>query len=194
MFPLRDVHRPSRAPTVSRVLVLLLISVFAWQIVEASRGHETELVRRWSVRPACVSSPWACGVDTSALAERPGEIVGRWLVPLLSAAFLHAGPLHLALNVWFLWVFGPGVEDRLGRLKYFGFYLACAIGASVAHILAQPHSSIPMVGASGAIAGVLGAHFILLPRSWILSFIPPIWIVPIPSLVFLGAVDRHSST
>ena len=186
MFPLRDVHRPARAPIITRLLVLLLVAAFAWQVWLATQGREDDLLRRWAARPRCVVEPWACGIDTSAISEQPGSTLLSWLAPLLSAAFLHAGIVHLAFNAWFLWVFGPAVEDRLGRFKYLVFYLACALAASAAHVAAQPHSSLPMVGASGAIAGVLGAHLILLPRSWILSYVPPIWVLPIPSLAFLA--------
>lgn len=185
MFPLRDVHRSARAPVITRLLVLLMALVFAWQIVLALGHGEGGFITQWGARPRCIVSPDACNINLGAIPVQPTSTLRRWLAPLLSSAFLHAGILHLALNAWFLWVFGPAVEDRLGRLKYLSLYLACAIASALCHVAAQPGSPIPLVGASGAIAGVLGAHLILLPRSWILSYIPPIWIVPIPSLVFL---------
>ena len=185
MFPLRDVHRLARAPVVTRLLVLLMAAVFAWQIVLALRQGEGGFITQWGARPRCIVSPDACNINLGAIPVHPASTLRRWLAPLLSSAFLHAGVLHLLLNAWFLWVFGPGVEDRLGRLKYLSFYLACAIASALCHVATQPGSPVPLVGASGAIAGILGAHLILLPRSWILSYIPPIWIVPIPSLVFL---------
>lgn len=185
MFPLRDVHRSARAPIVTRLLVLLMAGVFAWQIVLAMRHAESGFITQWGARPRCIVSPDACNINLAAIPVQPASTLRRWLAPLLSSAFLHAGVLHLALNAWFLWVFGPAVEDRLGRLKYLGLYLACAVASALCHVAVQPGSPLPLVGASGAIAGVLGAHLILLPRSWIVSYIPPIWIVPIPSLVFL---------
>lgn len=186
MFPLRDAHRPARAPIITRALVLAMVGVFVWQIVLALGHGEGGFITQWGARPRCIVSPGACNIDLAALPDEPAQIARRWLAPLLSSAFLHAGVLHLAFNAWFLWVFGPAVEDRLGRLKYLGFYLACAVVATLAHVAAQPGSAVPLVGASGAIAGVLGAHLILLPRSWIVSYIPPIWVLPIPSLVFLA--------
>lgn len=185
MFPLRDVHRPERAPIITWLLVLVMGGVFAWQVALSSTQGESGFIAQWAARPRCVVSPGACGIDLNALPDHPALILQRWLAPLLSSAFLHAGLLHIGFNAWFLWVFGPSVEERLGRLKYLAFYLSCAVVASLAHIAAQPASMVPLVGASGAIAGVLGAHLILMPRSWILSYIPPIWVLPIPSLVFL---------
>jgi membrane associated rhomboid family serine protease len=182
MFPLRDVHRPSRTPVVTRLLVAVLVGVWAWQVFLAFHGREGPFVAQWAARPRCVVAPASCGID---LVERPAVGLGQWLAPLLSSAFLHAGIVHLAFNAWFLWVFGPAVEDRLGRLKFCSFYLACALAATLAHVATQPLSSTPLVGASGAIAGILGAHLILLPRSWILSYIPPVWVLPVPSLLFL---------
>ncbi|MBV9469572.1 MAG: rhomboid family intramembrane serine protease, partial [Abitibacteriaceae bacterium] len=101
--------------------------------------------------------------------------------------FLHGGVLHLAFNMLFLWVFGPGVEERLGRWRFALFYLICGIAASLAHVVTHAHSSIPSIGASGAIAGVLGLYLILLPRSWILTYFPPIFLFPVPAPLFLVA-------
>lgn len=189
MFPLRDAHRSARSPVITRLLVLLMAGVFAWQVALAAglvAGHgERAFLAQWGARPRCIVAPGACHIGLETLQDEPAPLLRRWLAPLISSAFLHAGPLHLALNAWFLWVFGPAVEDRLGRLKYLLFYLACAVVSALSHVAVQPGSAVPLVGASGAIAGVLGAHLILLPRSWIFSYIPPIWVVPIPSLVFL---------
>jgi len=186
MFPLRDVHRPARAPIVTWLLVLAMAGVFGWQVVLALGHGEGGFITQWGARPRCIVSPGACHIELGALADQPTLVGRRWLAPLLTSAFLHAGALHLAFNAWFLWVFGPAVEDRLGRLKYLGLYFACAIASALAHVAVQPGSAVPLIGASGAIAGVLGAHLILMPRSWIFSYIPPIWVVPIPSLVFLA--------
>jgi membrane associated rhomboid family serine protease len=178
MFPLRDVHRASRAPVVTRLLVLAMALAFGWQVLVGMQGQEGALLAQFAVIPRCFLTPGACGIELPRQDERLWQ-------PLISAMFLHGGLAHLAFNAWFLWVFGPGVEERLGRVKYLVFYLACGMAASCFHIVSQPLSNAPLIGASGAIAGVLGAHLVLLPRSWILSYIPPIWILPVPSVLFL---------
>jgi membrane associated rhomboid family serine protease len=185
MFPLRQVRRSQQAPIITRALVLAMVLVFAWQIVLAQVGGGDAFFVRWGVRPRCVVDPEACHIAFSTLRDEPWPVLRRWLAPLLSSAFLHAGAAHLAFNAWFLWVFGPAVEEKLGRLKYLVFYAACAVASALAHIAVAPGSVLPLVGASGAIAGILGAHLVLMPRAWIVSYIPPLWVVPIPSLVFL---------
>ncbi|WP_066638006.1 rhomboid family intramembrane serine protease [Desulfolucanica intricata] len=106
-----------------------------------------------------------------------------------SAIFLHGGWLHILGNMLYLWVFGDNVEDRMGHLRYLVFYLVCGYAATLVHILADPLSSIPVVGASGAIAGVLGAYLLLFPRARVLTLVPIfifITFVRIPAVIFLG--------
>jgi hypothetical protein len=103
--------------------------------------------------------------------------------------FLHGGFMHLIGNMWSLYIFGDNVEDRLGPARYIAFYLLCGLASGMTHLLFNTHSNIPTIGASGAIAGVMGAYFILYPRSRILTLIPIIfipWFVEIPAFFFLG--------
>jgi hypothetical protein len=103
--------------------------------------------------------------------------------------FLHGGFWHLLGNMWFLYIFGDNVEDRLGHPRYLLFYLLCGVASGVIHFLSAPGSPMPTVGASGAIAGVMGAYLILYPRARVLTLIPIIifpWFVEIPAFVFLG--------
>jgi hypothetical protein len=103
--------------------------------------------------------------------------------------FLHGGFTHILFNMWSLYIFGDNVEDRLGPLRYLGFYLLCGISSGVTHVVVNAHSTAPTIGASGAIAGVMGAYFLLHPRSKILTLIPIIiipWFVEIPAFFFLG--------
>jgi membrane associated rhomboid family serine protease len=99
--------------------------------------------------------------------------------------FLHAGWLHLAGNMLFLWIFGDNVEDFFGHFPYFFFYLVCGVGAGLLHVLFNWHSTIPAVGASGAISGVMGAYILLYPRARILTLVF-IFPLPIPAVIFLG--------
>nr|MDA3895309.1 rhomboid family intramembrane serine protease [Desulfobacteraceae bacterium] len=111
------------------------------------------------------------------------------LISLLSFMFLHGGFMHLVGNMWTLYIFGDNVEDRLGSFYYLIFYLLCGLVSGLFHLLVNYHSTIPTIGASGAIAGVMGAYFVLYPHSKILTLIPIIfipWFVEIPAVFFLG--------
>jgi membrane associated rhomboid family serine protease len=108
--------------------------------------------------------------------------------PFLTTIFLHAGFLHLVSNMWFLWIFGDNVEDRLGRGRFLGFYLLCGIVAGVVHTWTNSHSVVPAVGASGAIAGVLGAYIVLYPRARIQTlFLLLFWplLVELPAMFYV---------
>lgn len=121
----------------------------------------------------------------------PARLIAGWTdgeqwLTLLTHQFLHGGLMHVAGNCWFLWIFGNNVEDRLGPVRYLLSYLVCGVAAAALQIAVEPSSTVPMVGASGAISGVLGAYFILLPTSWIVTLVP--WVVPVlpvPAFVFL---------
>ncbi len=175
MFPLRDSPQSRSFPLVTVGLILANILVFlavAQQGPEASRLLEplTFVPRRFF--------HWRGGMLDWA----------RWR-PLLTAMFLHANLLHLASNLWFLWVFGDNVEDQLGHLRYLVFYLVCGVASFFVHGLSAPDSVLPAVGASGAISGVLGAYLLMFARARILTLVPIIiipWLVELPAFVFLG--------
>ncbi len=107
--------------------------------------------------------------------------------PLISSMFLHGSPLHLLFNMWLLWIFGDNIEDRMGRVRFLAFYLLCGLIAGLCHMYANPVSVVPTIGASGAIAGIMGAYFFLFPYAriviWVL-FLP--LFVEIPAIAFLG--------
>jgi membrane associated rhomboid family serine protease len=118
---------------------------------------------------------------------REESTIGRFL-PLFTSMFLHGGWLHLGGNMLYLWIFGDNVEDRLGHARFLLFYLACGLAAALAQIYVNPTSTIPMVGASGAVAGVLGAYLVLLPQAQVLALIPIIFffqLVELPAFLFL---------
>jgi membrane associated rhomboid family serine protease len=123
-----------------------------------------------------------------AMHEAAPAAVPAWLTPL-TCIFLHGGWLHIIGNLWFLWIFGDNVEDRFGHRGYLLFYLAAGVGASLVHLITNPGSEIPTVGASGAIAGVMGAYFYLYPRAMVLTAIPLFFILytlVLPAPIFLG--------
>src|SRR5437867_602420 len=111
------------------------------------------------------------------------------VAPFFTSMFLHGGWLHLIMNMWFLWIFGDNVEDALGAFRYILFYLICGLGAAFTHFLLQPASPMPVLGASGAIAGVLGAYAVLFPGARVVTLVPVFFflqIVELPALVVLG--------
>jgi membrane associated rhomboid family serine protease len=122
------------------------------------------------------------------LEAHPENYLALYL-PFLTTMFLHASWLHLIANMWTLFIFGDNVEDRLGHLRYLLFYLACGVAGSLLHTYLSPHSWAPVVGASGAIAGVMGAYFLLFRQSQVLVFLPFFFVAPIvevPAYIFLG--------
>jgi len=174
VIPLRDNIPHRRFPVVTTTLIAINVLVFLWEL---SLGPALDrAVMRYGVIPAHLVH----GGDRDAL-ER--------FLPLVTSMFLHGGWAHIVGNMLYLWIFGDNVEDRLGRGGYLLFYLACGVASALAQVAAAPGSTMPMVGASGAIAGVLGAYIVLYPRSRVLTLIPILifpWLVMIPAAVFLG--------
>jgi len=152
MFPLGDSEPHGPAP-VTRLLVAANVLVFLWQAL----GGPAHLA--WSVE--------AFGFVPVKFFQDPLGEFPR----ILTAMFLHGGVAHLVGNMWFLWIFGPGVEDRLGPGRYLFLYFAAGVGAALFQAAAMPTSPVPMVGASGAISGVLGAYFVLLPHAQVLTLV-----------------------
>lgn len=182
MIPLRD-HAPERnlRPFITWMLVAANISVFAYQTwlgVETPRALAA-FMGSFAVIPERV---------TLALSGDASLVGG--LLPVVTSMFLHGGWLHLLGNVWFLWIFGDNVEDQLGHRKFLLFYLICGVLAAVAQIVADPNSPVPMVGASGAIAGVMGAYLIQFPTARVTVLLPifVFWTtVQLPAFVMLTA-------
>jgi len=112
-----------------------------------------------------------------------------WFLPLLTHMFLHGGWLHIIGNMWTLWIFGDNVEDRMGSARFLLFYLLCGLAAAVTHVLVHPDSAVPVIGASGAISGVLGAYLLLYPAARIIVMLPwffwPIFF-ELPALIYMG--------
>ncbi len=169
MFPIRD-HNPSeRTPWVTYGLIAINIAVFLsyWPLFENPRAL-------------------AAYFDTYGLVPR--DAWGEELT-FVTSMFLHGGLMHIAGNMLFLFIFGDNLEDEMGHLGFLGFYLASGIGAALFQVLSEPASPVPMVGASGAIAGVMGGYLLLFPKARVdilLFFIIIIRIIPVPAWVMLG--------
>lgn len=183
MIPLKD-NIPSRTtPVVNYALIAACIGVFVLQLLQ------TDLTEQLAMIPARVFGE-AAPQQGSFGRMRPAldAMVPDWFT-LLTCTFLHGDWLHLLGNLWILWIFGDNVEDCLGHARYLGFYLVCGVAASATHLLLSPDSPVMTVGASGAIAGVMGAYMVLYPRALVITLIP-LWIimevVALPAVVFLG--------
>lgn len=178
MIPLRSEIKRHTFPVINILLILANIAVFIYQLSLPPRAGEL-LVQQFGLVPFRAEH---------ALAH-PGPQLGPALVPLVTSMFLHGGFLHILGNMLFLWVFGGNVEDRLGHLKYLGFYFICGIGAGLAQLVVNWGSRLPSIGASGAISGVMGAYIVLFPGGRILMLVPLIiffFTIRIPALLVLG--------
>jgi membrane associated rhomboid family serine protease len=172
-IPLKDVNPSRSTPVATLALIFANIAIFFYQLTISP--HALHLfVLSYSLVPARLPG----------LLAGHGE-AGAALLPLLTSMFLHSGFLHLAGNMLFLWIFGDNVEDHFGHLGYLGFYLACGIGSGLLHVLFNWSSSLPALGASGAISGVMGAYLLLFPRERILTLIF-VFLIPIPAVFVLG--------
>ncbi|MBX5476063.1 MAG: rhomboid family intramembrane serine protease [Clostridia bacterium] len=177
MVPLRDSEPSGRFPWVTITLILVNLYVFMRQWLLPPDAAQA-LIAQWGVIPARVDAAWQ-----GAALSQP-----HVLATLVTATFLHGGWLHVAGNMLFLWVFGDNIEARLGSLRYLLFYLAAGVVGNVAHVLANPGSLVPAIGASGAVAGVLGAYLVLYPRSRVRTLIFLgifITVIEVPALLLL---------
>jgi membrane associated rhomboid family serine protease len=164
LIPLRDIIPSRTTPIVTIALIVTNVLVFLFEL-SLGRGVE-EFTLYYGLVPAAFS----------------------W-VAVFTSMFLHGGFFHVAGNMLYLWIFGDNVEDRMGHGRFLVFYLLCGIAAALAQTIAAPDSVVPMVGASGAIAGVMGAYFVLYPKSRIVTLIPLFFffqIVEVPAIFFLG--------
>src|SRR5712675_3275144 len=162
MFPIQD-SVPSRSmPVVTRALILINVVVFFFELMLPRQGLE-QLFYLFGLVPARFTHPdWAAGVGF--------PVDDYW--PILTHQFLHGGWLHIISNMWALWIFGDNVEDRMGSVRFAIFYLTCGAVAGLTQLLTNPDSTLPSVGASGAIAGVLGAYLIFFPTARLIVMFP----------------------
>jgi membrane associated rhomboid family serine protease len=172
MIPLRDTIPSRRFPVVNTALIVLNVLVFLFESI-LSPAELDQFIQSWGLVPA-------------RLWEERGLV--DWLT-LFTSIFVHGGWWHLISNMLALYIFGDNVEDRLGPFRYLLFYLSSGLVASAAHLVAYSGSSLPTVGASGAIAGVLGAYLVLYPQARVVTLVPIFYfirIVELPALIYLG--------
>lgn len=172
MFPLRDSVSSRRTPYVNYALIVINLLVFFKEHQLYTRGLLEPFIFSYGLVPVYFfSSPV------------------QHLPDIFSSMFLHGSWGHVLGNMWFLYIFGDNVEDNMGHTRYFFYYLLMGVGAAAAQLWANPASEIPMVGASGAIAGILGSYFVLYPHARVLTAVPIFYfirLVDIPAFFFLG--------
>jgi len=177
MIPIRDTIPSKNYPVVNNCIIGINVVLY---LVQMAQGPDlNRFVYIYGLVPARYSIPQITSYFTT----------GQQFFSLLSFMFLHGGFWHLLGNMWSLYIFGDNVEDRLGPLRYIVFYLLCGITSGLSHLIFNLNSNIPTIGASGAIAGVMGAYLILHPNAKILTLIPIIfipWFIEIPAFFFLG--------
>ena len=179
MLPLRDENPTVHRPILTVGLMVVCVAVFLLQIT-AGQGDDSEVIYRFGLIPAVF-------LGNASLPDGFSQVPP--ILTLFTSMFLHGGWLHLGGNMLFLWIFGNNVEDVLGHLKFLIFYILSGVGAGVAQMLVDTQSQIPMVGASGAIAGILAAYMVMFPRAKVLTLV---WLgffvttVRIAAIWFLG--------
>src|SRR5512138_481398 len=170
MIPLYDTVRARKFPLVNIILIVLNVLVFLYELQLGSSGLE-RFIQTWGLVPARLT----------------GHPAAAWIT-IFTSMFMHGGWFHLISNMWFLYIFGDNVEGRMGGMRYLIFYLLSGVAAALLQIFVLPSSQVPTIGASGAIAGVLGAYLISFPRAKIASLVPILFIftiLEIPAAIFL---------
>lgn len=178
MFPIRDTIPSKRFPIVNNLIIATNVVIYIW----VNLGHWYE-VEKYFFLYGLVPARY-----TSELLYHQFGLVEQ-VIPFLSFMFLHGGFFHLLGNMWSLYIFGDNIEDRLGPFWYLVFYLTSGLASGLVHMFSDLHSPIPTVGASGAIAGVMGAYFVLYPHSKVLTMVPIFFLpyfIELPAVVFLG--------
>ena len=179
MFPIRDTIPSRTTPVVTWLIIIVNAGVFLLEL-GFSGDQLTKLFYLFGLVPATYSNPrWAF--------SHGFPVQSFW--PFLTSMFLHGSWMHIISNMWILSIFGDNVEDRMGHFRFLLFYILCGIVSAGVHLITNLNSSIPTVGASGAIAGVMGAYFLLYPYARILTLVPiffyPLFI-EVPAVLFLG--------
>ncbi|MGE0405022.1 MAG: rhomboid family intramembrane serine protease [Candidatus Korobacteraceae bacterium] len=179
MLPIRDTIPRRNPPIVTWSLILINSVIFVFELAMSQYVLE-HFFYRFGLVPARYTHPqWA---------QLVGLPVDDYF-PFLTNMFLHGGWMHIISNMWALWIFGDNVEDRMGPVRFLIFYVLCGLGAGFVHWFTNPYSTVPAVGASGAIAGVMGAYFVLFPHSRIIVLLPILFLpffFELPAVIYLG--------
>jgi membrane associated rhomboid family serine protease len=169
MVPLRDSTPSHHFPLVTVSLILINLYVFYYETTLGPNGME-QLTYNFGLVPSYYTH----------------QISPLGYLPFVTTMFLHGSWMHVIGNMWILWLFGDNVEDRMGRTRFLLFYLLCGVIAAFTHYYFNIGSNVPVVGASGAVAGVMGAYFLMFRKAKVLTFIPPFFLFNLPAWIYLG--------
>jgi len=174
MIPLRDINPNNKFPLINLLLIAGNVFVFFYFMFNSEANDQ--FVKSFALFPYQVKDFVITGSKNYS-----------FFPDFITNIFMHGSIMHLVGNCWFLWIFGDNVEARMGSIKYLIFYLVCGILASVTHVFTTSTPQIPVIGASGAIAGVMGAYLIFFPGAKIYTFVPVLffWFIPVPAFIFL---------
>lgn len=168
MIPLRDINPTRRVPYVTYAFIAINLAFFVYQYIELTPPQNQAFVNQHGAVPFYLLSGYGPALSTP-----------------FTSIFMHGGLAHLMSNMWFLHVFGDNVEDALGHVRYIAFYFFTGVVAVLAHSLVDPSSRLPLVGASGAISGVLGAYVLMYPRAKVVTFVPIFFFFELPAAFFI---------
>lgn len=169
MIPLRDSTPSRHFPLVTVSLIILNLYIFYYQTSLGAKGME-KLIYIFGLVPSYYAH----------------QVPAIGYLPFLTSMFLHGSWMHVIGNMWILWLFGDNVEDRMGKVKFLFFYLFCGVIAALTHYFVNTASTVPVVGASGAVAGVMGAYFLMFKKAKVLTFFPPFFLFNLPAWIYLG--------
>ena len=200
MIPVGDFLKRRTTPYVNWTLIAINVAVFVYMLTLDQRpdirvgnlmtSEADRFLLEWGYVPACLTDTlgYDTDVSTAALAQLCPADENRNYLQVFSSMFVHAGWAHIAGNMLFLWVFGDNIEDRLGHLRYLVFYFVCGVAAAALQTGLSPDLDVPAVGASGAIAGVLGGYLILHPTAMVQVIILPLFFFPffVPAVLLIG--------
>ena len=180
MFPLRDNISSNSLPIINWLFILSNLGIFLYAIFFLDQQQAEAVIYKYGLIPDQVRFGGLTSLH---------EIRITVIRPFFSNMFLHGGWGHIISNMWILFIFGDNVEDRMGKIRYFVFYILCGLIAGFTHFMLHRHSGVPAIGASGAISGVMAAYMFMFPRSHILSLVPIIIVplfIPIPAIIYIG--------
>ncbi len=188
MIPIKDTIHSRTFPLVNWLIIIANSLVFLLIELPLNNAQLNHLLSTYGMTPNLCAAPFLKGLSSGAI-PGVGVVVNGCAVPLLSSMFLHGGWLHIISNMWVLFIFGDNVEDRMGSVNYFIFYMICGVVSGLTQAFIAPTSAVPAIGASGAIAGVLAAYMIFFPRARVVTLILLVifpWFVNIPALIFIA--------
>lgn len=183
LIPVKDENRISKTPYLTFAIIAINALIFLYQVT-LSPGQLNAFFAKYALFPAAVTNEFFGGVKFNDAA-----MLHPAVLTIFTSMFLHGSLLHIAGNMLYFWVFGNNIEDTIGPLKFGILYVIAGVGAAVAHIASGPAAAIPTIGASGAIAGILGSYLIMYPRVRVLTIVPIfffITLIRVPAILFVG--------